>query len=86
MVYLYYCQACEEGKHKKCELITPMQKGCISGGRKCKCPCSGDPLYDSPERIHKECMSLLKHIERADRLSRNSKNPMKIGKRRKKIS
>ena len=84
MVYLYYCQACEKGDHKNCEIGTPMQKGCISGGSKCRCPCSGDPLYNDPQRIHEECVRLLGQISRADKLSRETHltvgKPKKYGK------
>jgi hypothetical protein len=44
MVYLYYCKACENGDHGKCELSTPSPEGTY-GGRKCRCSCTGDPLW-----------------------------------------
>jgi len=61
MVYLYYCQACENGNHGNCELGHPAPPGHF-GGSKCRCPCSGDPLWNSPERIHKELQDLVQKI------------------------
>ena len=62
MVYLYYCGACEDGRHKECELGHPAPPG-VFGGSKCRCPCSGDPLWNDPERtlnqLHKEKIKLI---------------------------
>lgn len=72
MVYLYYCSACEKGKHKKCELGHPAPKGHY-GGSKCRCPCSGDPLWNDPARIHAEFMKYLRDLDSFEKKSRKSK-------------
>jgi len=63
MVYLYYCQACEDGRHKDCELGHPAPPG-VYGGSKCRCACSGRPLWNDPDRIHAELMEKLRQLER----------------------
>jgi len=52
MVYLYYCSACEKGKHSNCELSHPSVPPGSFGGTKCRCPCNRDPSWDTPETIH----------------------------------
>jgi sRNA-binding carbon storage regulator CsrA len=44
MVYLYFCRACEQNRHKDCELGKPSRPGTY-GGTKCKCGCGGDPNW-----------------------------------------
>ncbi len=71
MVYLYYCKACENGNHKKCELGHPAPKGNY-GGSKCRCPCSGDPLYNDPERIRKDTEKFLRQLDKFEKKSRKA--------------
>ena len=82
MVYLYYCDACERGDHEHCERTTPSHPPGSFGGRKCRCACNGDPLWNDPQRIHEECVRLLEQISRADKLSRETH--MVVGKPKKK--
>jgi hypothetical protein len=74
MVYLYYCQACEDGKHENCEGVTPCYpKGSI-GGRKCTCTCAcnGDPMWNDSQRIHQELQDLVDQIILAEKISKDS--------------
>ncbi len=32
------------------------------GGSKCFCPCTGDPLWNTPEKIEKDLQKLLKDM------------------------
>lgn len=45
MVYIYTCQACEQGDHVNCEIGAPMSEGAVSGGSRCRCGCNGDPNW-----------------------------------------
>ncbi len=72
MVYLYYCKACEEGRHKDCELGHPAPPG-VYGGSKCRCPCSGDPLWNDPVRIRKATEKFLDELDKFEKKSRKVK-------------
>lgn len=74
MVYIYLCHPCEEGNHAHCEIGTPMAKGCVSGGSKCRCPCHGDPDYNNPARISKEMQKLVKDIMDFEQSHKRIKN------------
>jgi len=58
---LYTCEACINGQHEKCELITRVEPG-RWGGSKCKCPCEGNPNFNDPKEIHESLMKLLEKI------------------------
>lgn len=62
MVYIYWCQACEKGDHANCDIGTPMAKGCVSGGSKCRCGCNGDPDWNSPQRLQADLQKLMESI------------------------
>jgi hypothetical protein len=72
MVYLYYCKACEEGKHENCDRTTPCYPKGSFGGRKCTCICNGDPHWNDPQRIHEELQELIDQILRAEKISEES--------------
>jgi hypothetical protein len=78
MVYLYYCSACEDGDHARCEIGHPAPPG-VYGGSKCRCSCNGDPLWNSPERVHQQTMDFLKKWEE---IQENSRRALKNDKRR----
>ncbi len=71
MVYLYYCPACDKGKHDECERTTPCANGEF-GGRRCTCACNGDPLWNGATTIKEKCLKLVEQIHRADELTKNS--------------
>jgi len=71
MVYLYYCGACEDGRHKDCELGHPAPPG-VYGGSKCRCPCSGDPLWNDPGRIQAQIRRQLKKLDEIQERSKNT--------------
>lgn len=79
MVYLYYCDACERGDHTNCERSSGCEKGHY-GGRMCRCACHGDPLWNSPTKIHNELMEQLKNIEQFEKDSENVSKNLRISK------
>lgn len=41
---LYTCDACRQGEHGSCDMVTPAPPGHY-GGSMCKCKCRGNPDY-----------------------------------------
>jgi hypothetical protein len=79
MVYLYTCDACLSDNHEHCERTQPAPKGQF-GGRHCRCVCNGDPLWNDPQRIHKQLQRDLRRAMSFEEASMKSKSgSMKIG-------
>jgi len=61
MVWLYTCEACENGNHGACEQAHPAPKGQY-GGRLCRCPCRGNPQWNTPEFHQEELQKITQEI------------------------
>lgn len=59
MVYLYLCKACEQDRHGNCEGSQPSPNGTY-GGRKCRCQCTGDPLWGKDNVISEDLKNELR--------------------------
>ena len=86
MVYLYLCKACEDGDHGKCDLCHPAPKGNF-GGRLCRCPCHGNPRWNTPEFIEEELQNLvdkmIDHQKASEEVMKN--NPIEVSRPSQKI-
>ena len=79
MVYIHYCKSCEEGRHGDCSLSQPAPEGYF-GGALCRCPCRGNPNWNTPEFIEAELKKALESIADHQRASEEimQNSPKKI--------
>lgn len=86
MVWLYLCKACEEDRHGECDLCVPAPHGHF-GGSLCRCPCRGNPKWNTPEfheeELRKIVQSMLDHQKATEELMKNK--PLEVNCPPKKI-